>query len=223
MKFIGYIHNGFEEKFGIPRQSGLADTEAFITLVPPYNVPEAVRGLEGFSHIWILWDFSMAHDTKEEERWSPTVRPPRLGGNKRIGVFATRSPFRPNNIGLSCVKLDEIIFDERGPVLKVRGADLLNKTPIYDIKPYVPYSDSVPDARSGFAAEKPLTLDVCFECELPESLTIETKDDIEKILAQDPRPAYHKDPEKIYGMKYNGFEIKFKADGRKITVCDISF
>lgn len=223
MKVIGYIHNGFEEKFGIPRQSGLADTEAFITLVPPYNVPEAVRGLEGFSHIWILWDFSMAHDTKEEERWSPTVRPPRLGGNKRIGVFATRSPFRPNNIGLSCVKLDEIIFDERGPVLKVRGADLLNKTPIYDIKPYVPYSDSVPDARSGFAAEKPLTLDVCFECELPESLTIETKGDIEKILAQDPRPAYHKDSEKIYGMKYNGFEIKFKSDGRKITVCDISF
>lgn len=223
MKFIGYIHNGFEEKFGIPRQSGLIDTEAFIIFEPPYNVPEAIRGLEGFSHIWILWDFSMAHGKEENESWSPTVRPPRLGGNKRVGVFASRSPFRPNNIGLSCVKLDEIIFDERGPVLKVRGADLLNETPIYDIKPYVPYSDSVPDARSGFAAERPETLDVGFICDIPKSLTTEIKGDIKKILSQDPRPAYHNDSEKIYGMKYNGFEIKFKSDGRKITVCDILF
>ncbi len=223
MKFIGHIYTGFEEKFGIPRQSGLTDARATITFEPPYNVPEAVRGLEGFSHIWILWDFSMAHDNENDEHWSPTVRPPRLGGNKRVGVFATRSPFRPNNIGMSCVKLDEIIFDERGPVLKVRGADMLNKTPIYDIKPYIPYSDSIPDAKSGFANSRPETVEVCFECEIPERLPKETKADIETILSQDPRPAYHTDSEKIYGMKYSGFEIKFKGDGRKITVCDISF
>lgn len=138
MKIIARIHTGFEEKFGIPRQSGLAQTQAEIIFEPPYNIREAVRGLEEFSHIWILWDFSECHKEQKEREWYPTVRPPRLGGNTRIGVFATRSPYRPNHIGLSCVRLKEVAFDHRGPVLRVLGADLLNGTPIYDIKPYLP-------------------------------------------------------------------------------------
>ena len=223
MKIIARIHTGFEEKFGIPRQSGLAQTQAEIIFEPPYNIREAVRGLEEFSHLWILWDFSECHKEQQEREWYPTVRPPRLGGNRRIGVFATRSPYRPNHIGLSCVRLKEVVFDHRGPVLRVLGADLLNGTPIYDIKPYLPYADSFPDAKSGFASSAPKRTEVEFSCPVPGGISDEMLADIRELLKQDPRPAYQRDPGRIYGMKYAGVEIKFKGSEEKITVCDISF
>lgn len=223
MEIIAKIHTNFKEKFGIPRQSGLAETWGEIVFEPPYNIPEAVRGLEEFSHIWLLWDFSESRRATQGREWSPTVRPPRLGGNKRVGVFATRSPYRPNNIGLSCVKLEEVITDDRGPVLRVTGADLLDDTPIYDIKPYLPYADSRPEAKSGFASAEPDRAEVAFDCPIPEGVSKETLRAIEEILAQDPRPAYQDDAERIYGMKYGQAEIKFKGGKGKITVCDISF
>lgn len=223
MEIIAKIHTDFKEKFGIPRQSGLAETWGEIVFEPPYNIPEAVRGLEEFSHIWLLWDFSESRRAAQGREWSPTVRPPRLGGNKRVGVFATRSPYRPNNIGLSCVKLEEVITDDRGPVLRVTGADLLDDTPIYDIKPYLPYADSRPEAKSGFASAEPDRAEVEFDCPIPGEMSEETRRAIEEILVQDPRPAYQDDAERIYGMKYGQAEIKFKGGKGKITVCDISF
>lgn len=220
MKPIAYIRTGFHEKFGIPRQSGLAETEGYVEFEPEYGFPEAVRGLEEFSHIWLIWQFS---EIKEEE-WSPTVRPPRLGGNQRKGVFATRSPFRPNRLGLSCVKLNSVEIVKNVPVLHVTGADMMDKTPIYDIKPYVPYADSIPDARGSFAHSAPSKKVVEFSGgyrKTLEGMKPGMAEAVEQVLAQDPRPAYQKDGERIYTMEYEDLVIKFKADEVKLTVIDI--
>ena len=188
IKIIAHIENDFTEKFGIPRQSGLADVPSRIVFEPEYRVAEAFRGLEGFSHLWILWLFSEAMGKK----WSPTVRPPRLGGNTRMGVFATRSPFRPNSIGLSSVKISGIDLNSPdGPVITVTGADIMNGTPIIDIKPYLAYTDSHPEALSGFAlADRSDILTVDFPPELLEKVPEEKRHGLIKILAQDPRPSY---------------------------------
>ena len=204
MKIIGHIETDFKEKFGIPRQSGIVEeTIGKIIFEKKYQVPEAFRGLEDFSHIWILWKFSKA----EREEWSPTVRPPLLGGNKRMGVFSTRSPFRPNPVGLSSVKLDRIEYTkDRGPVLWVRGADLLDGTPIYDIKPYLAYADSHPDAVGGFTENlEERKLQVKVLCKEFDSLPKDKQTEIVKILEQDPTPSYKKE----YGMHYGDYEVKF--------------
>ena len=220
MKEIGYVRSDYGSKFGIPRQSGLADTEAEIVLLPPYHVPEAVRGLEEFSHIWVLWKFSENIDPGRE--WSPTVRPPRLGGNQRKGVFATRSPFRPNPIGLSCVRLINITREKGGTVLHISGEDMMNGTPVYDIKPYLVFSDSVPQAKCGFSD---LFRDDGLEVEIPEDILCkipkEKQKAVRQILAQDPRPSYQEDPEREYGMNYGGMEIKFKVKGKSLKVTRI--
>lgn len=207
MKIIGHIETDFKEKFGIPRQSGIVEeTIGKIVFEKKYQVPEAFRGLEDFSHIWILWKFSKA----EREEWSPTVRPPLLGGNKRMGVFSTRSPFRPNPIGLSSVKLEKVEYTkDRGPVLWVKGADLLDGTPIYDIKPYLAYADSHPDAVGGFTenlAKRKVQVKVL--CEEFSLLPEDRQTEIIKILEQDPTPSYKKDGEE-YGMHYGNYEVKF--------------
>ena len=208
---IATIKSGYKSKFGIPRQSGLVNgTEARIVFEPEYANPDALRGLEGFSHIWLIWQFSECIT----EEFQPTVRPPRLGGNVRLGVFATRSPFRPNALGLSCVKLERI---ENGELI-VSGADLMNGTPIYDIKPYIPYADCHPDAAEGFAPRPDKTLEVKFECACPEKI----KEALEELLAFDPRPHYQNDPGRIYGFEYEDYEIKFKADGTLCTVLEIN-
>ena len=221
MKIIGHIETDFKEKFGIPRQSGLVkESRGRIVFEKEYNVPEAFRGLEDFSHIWVLWQFSEA----VRETWSPTVRPPLLGGNKRMGVFATRSPFRPNSVGLSALKLENVEFSEKeGVVLHVSGADLLDGTPIYDIKPYLPYADSIPDAAGGFTEsleERRL------EVEFPEALLEKVKEEKRKalvaVLAADPRPSYQNDPEREYGMSFAEYEVKFKADGKNLTVTSVN-
>lgn len=219
MKIIAHMRTDFKEKFGIPRQSGLVNTKGRIVFEPEYARPEALRGLEDFSHIWVIWEFS----ANKEQNWSPTVRPPRLGGNKRVGVFATRSPFRPNPIGLSCVEIEKIeLSSKEGPVIHVKGADLLDGTPIYDIKPYLTYVDSHPEARSGFAQLAPaMNPEVVFECQIPGSMSEETKDIIEGLLKQDPKPAYQGDRDRIYGMTYDGFEVKFRDEETKICVCSV--
>ncbi|MBQ8509520.1 MAG: tRNA (N6-threonylcarbamoyladenosine(37)-N6)-methyltransferase TrmO [Clostridia bacterium] len=216
MKIIARIVSDYTDKFGIPRQSGLVPSEAKIIFEPEFRDPNALRGLEGWSHLWLIWQFSESI----VERWSPTVRPPRLGGNTRVGVFATRSPFRPNPIGLSSVKLVRIA-DEEGlwRVLYVTGADLMNGTPIYDIKPYLPYTDSHPDATGGFAADVfDHRLDVkippALLCRLPE----EKRGSLCEILAQDPRPSYKDDPTRVYGVKFAGFEVKFTVEGNRLEV-----
>ena len=217
---IAHIRSDFSEKFGIPRQSGLVEElTATVVFQPPYRVPDALRGLEGFSHLWLIWEFSQAR----RESWSPTVRPPRLGGNKRLGVFATRSPFRPNPLGLSCVRLLEIRQDrEQGPVLVVAGADLMDGTPIYDIKPYLPYADCKPEAVGGFAAQ-PKGADLEVEC--PPELLLRVPEDkrsgLLAVLAQDPRPQYQDDPERVYGMAFAGLEVKFRVAGDRLTVTEI--
>ena len=222
MNIIGYINSDFPEKFGVPRQSGLAETTARIFLEPPYNHPDAVRGLEEFSHIWLLWQFSENLDDEGNSRWSPTVRPPRLGGNRRKGVFATRSPFRPNPIGMSCVKLDKITFEEKGPVLHITGADMVNGTPLYDIKPYIPYADSHPQASGGFSDKAyAYSLKVQFGDGLLHKVEAEHRKVIEQILSQDPRPSYQEDSERVYGMSYADYEIKFKVDKDLLTVVQI--
>ena len=216
MKAIAYIHSDFNEKFGIPRQSGLVpETEARIVFLPEYRRAEAVRGLDGFSHIWLIWEFS---ETKIQS-WRPTVRPPRLGGNRRMGVFATRSPFRPNPIGLSSVKLLRIEFDSPdAPVIVVSGADLLDGTPIYDIKPYLPYVDCHPDAVGGFADEAPVrTLRVTDDGVL-NVIPQEKREALRHVLEGDPRPSYQNDPGRVYGFVFAGFEVKFKVDGNVLTV-----
>ncbi len=217
MHIIARIHTGFSGKFGIPRQSGLVSSlPGEIVFEPPYRNADALRGLEDFSHLWLIWEFSEAL----REAWSPTVRPPRLGGNRRMGVFATRSPFRPNPIGLSCVKLEEIILrSDQGPILRVSGADLMDGTPIYDIKPYLPYTDSHPEAKGGFA-EGALgwKLEVDFPEEGLEKLPAGDRETVLALLAQDPRPSYQHDPERVYGMAYNGFNIRFTVDGKRLTV-----
>lgn len=217
---IARMHSDFDQKFGIPRQSGLVEElESTIVFEPEFRSPDALRGLEGFSHLWIVWEFSKAR----RETWSPTVRPPRLGGNQRLGVFATRSPFRPNPIGLSCVKLVGVEQTaEFGPVIRVAGADLLNGTPIYDIKPYLPYADCKPEAVGGFAsAPKEATLTVHIPEEIVEKIPAEKLEAVCGVLAQDPRPSYQDDPERVYGMRFGGLEIKFKVDGENLTVCGV--
>lgn len=217
MKVIARIQSAFPEKFGIPRQSGLVeDLPAKIVFEPEYRVQEAVRGLEEFSHLWMIWEFSET----ARDSWSPTVRPPRLGGNQRLGVFATRSPYRPNPIGLSCVKLDHIEIDSSlGPVIHVRGADLMDGTPIYDIKPYLPYADSHPEAIAGFAAQKPEgKLRVEISEELSAAVSSELLASLRGVLAQDPRPAYQNNPERIYGLSFAGMEVRFQVSEDVLTV-----
>ena len=215
MKKIAVIHTDFPEKFGIPRQSGLAQTYGEIHFEKAFRDPSAVRGLEGFSHIWILWEFSENVDAG----WSPTVRPPRLGGNTRMGVFATRSPFRPNPIGLSCVKLERIDFDgENAPRLIVRGADMVDGTPIYDIKPYLPHADCVPEATGGFSA--PLT-DYCLQVKFADTVVFDRKDELAKILQQDPRPSYH-DDDREYGMTFAQHTVRFYVKDGTLYVTEIS-
>ena len=218
IKVIAHIHNDFTTKFGIPRQSGLTDLESIIVFEPEYQNADALRGIEGFSHLWLIWDFSLAH----RKKWSPTVRPPRLGGNKRMGVFATRSPFRPNPIGLSSVKLLGVEKTHKGMVLRVSGADILSGTPIYDIKPYLPYTDSHPDAKGGFAEDRQKDfLKVKIENELLNKIPKEKQAPLTEILSEDPRPHYIDNPNRIYGFEFSGFEVKFRVDGDTLYVTDI--
>lgn len=222
MKTIAKIHTDFPTKFGIPRQSGLVSSlEATIVFEPEFRNADALRGLEEFSHIWLLWEFSETIRNK----WTATVRPPRLGGNKRMGVFATRSPFRPSPIGLSCVRLERIIWQgEETPMLCVSGADLLDGTPIYDIKPYLPYTDSHPEAIGGFA-DGVMCQQLTVNCphELKECITKEHQQTVMEILAQDPRPSYQHDSERIYSMEYAGMDIRFTVDDNNIlTVREVA-
>ena len=220
MKVIARIHSDFSTKFGVPRQSGLVDElESTIIFEPEYRNPDALRGLDGFSHLWLVWVFDQA----VRKDWSPTVRPPRLGGNQRMGVFATRSPFRPNPIALSSVKLAGIEQTaEHGTVLKIRGADLMDGTPILDIKPYIPYADSHPDAIGGFAsAPAGETLEVAIPPELLERIPASRREALRGVLAQDPRPHYQDDPDRVYGFGFAGLEVKFSVDGNQLTVLNI--
>ena len=220
LKVIAHIHTAFPTKFGIPRQSGLVDSlRGEIVFTPEYRSPDAVRGLEDFSHIWLVWQFSGA----VRDSWSPTVRPPRLGGNTRMGVFATRSPFRPNPLGLSSVKLEAIeVRPEVGPVLIVRGADLMDGTPIYDIKPYIPYADCHPEATEGFTGQVEMqALTVEIPPELLARFPVEKRDALVGVLAQDPRPRYQADASRVYGLEFGGYEIKFRVDSQTLTVTDI--
>ena len=220
MRVIARIHTDFSTKFCVPRQSGLVDAlESTIVFEPEFRNADALRGLEGFSHLWLVWVFDQAI----REIWSPTVRPPRLGGNQRMGVFATRSPFRPNPIALSSVKLAGIEqTDAFGTVLKIRGADLMDGTPILDIKPYIPYADSHPDAIGGFASVPAgETLDVQIADDLLERVPENRREALRGVLAQDPRPHYQNDPERIYGFGFAGLEVKFSVDGSSLIVKDI--
>ena len=220
IKPIAYIRTDFSDKFGIPRQSGRAKSlMGKVIFTPEYRTPEALKGIEGFSHLWLLFDFSENHRSE----WSPTVRPPRLGGNKRVGVFASRSPFRPNPIGLSCVKLERLEkTDREGVVLVVSGVDLLDNTPIFDIKPYIPHADLRQDAVGGYADEQEnYRLTVTFPEELLLRLPEEKRAAAMECLAEDPRPAYQEEPERVYGMKYAGFDIRFRVEKDMLTVLDV--
>ena len=216
MKIIAHICTEFPEKFGIPRQSGLADTRATVVFEPEFQNPDALRGLEGYSHIWLLWQFSSAL----RARWLPTVRPPRLGGNARMGVFATRSPFRPSPIGLSSVRLCAVeLQGARGPLLHVAGADLMDGTPIYDIKPYLPYADCHPEATGGFAEEKRhYALTVDFPAALEAQIDPAHRAALRGVLAHDPRPSYQSDPERMYGVAFAGKNVKFTVEDGVLTV-----
>lgn len=217
---IARMHSDFPTKFGIPRQSGLvSELESTIVFEPEFRNADALRGLEGYSHLWIIWQFSEA----VRQDWSPTVRPPRLGGNKRMGVFATRSPFRPNNLGLSCVKLISIEETELdGTVLHVAGADLMDGTPIFDIKPYIPYSDSFPDALGGFTdTAEDYILDVVFPDDLLRILPASKQQAAIGVLSHDPRPSYQRKPNRIYGLTFAGFDIRFKVEENTLTVCEV--
>ena len=221
MEIIAHIHTDFPTKFGVPRQSGLVvGLPARIVFTPEFRNADALRGLEGFSHIWLLWDFSEAHDGKP---WRPTVRPPRLGGNRRMGVWATRSPFRPNHIGLSCVRILSIdLHTSQGPVICVDGADLMDGTPILDIKPYLPYADCKPQALGGFAAQpKEASLEVDCPRELLALVPEGKRAALLGVLAQDPRPQYQDDPERVYGMAFGGLEVRFRVAGDRLTVCQV--
>lgn len=219
LEIIAYIETDFPEKFGIPRQSGLVDElTGKIVFEPKYRSMDAVKGLEGFDYIWLLWEFQIA----KRENWSATVKPPRLGGNVSVGVFATRSPFRPNQIGLSCVRLDRIDDTKQGPVLYVSGIDLRDKTPIYDIKPYLPYADSHPEAECGFAgAVKDYELKVDFPEELLDRFPKEKQKGIIGVLKQDPRPSYHEDENRKYGVSYDGKDVHFTVKGDLLEVFDV--
>ncbi len=220
LKIIAHIKTDFSSKFGIPRQSGLVDElEATIIFEPEYRNPDALRGIEEYSHLWLLWQFSECAG----KEWTPTVRPPRLGGNKRMGVFATRSPFRPNPVGLSSVKLLGVEKTEKhGCVLRVAGADLLDGTPIYDIKPYLPYVDSHPEASNGFALdEKEGKLTVEFSENLLNLIPTEKQAALKAVLAQDPRPGYQDIPDRIYGIEFAGFDVRFKVENSTLKVTEI--
>ena len=220
LKPVARVHTDFAGKFGIPRQSGLVpELTAVLEFKPEFRSPEAVRGLEAYTHLWLIWEFSA-----NRTGGSLTVRPPRLGGNRRIGVFASRSPFRPNPLGLSCVKIDKVEDDQHlGPVIYVRGADLMDGTPVYDVKPYVAYADAHPEARSGFVDEKhwePLHV------EIPDKLAVKVPaqhlEALKATLAQDPRPAFHDDPERTYGMPYLNMDVRFRVKDGVLTVVDLA-
>ncbi len=220
MKIIAKIQSDFDSKFGIPRQSGLVDElKAKIIFEPQFRVKDAVRGLEDFSHIWLLWNFSKS----PVGEWTPTVRPPVLGGNERMGVFATRSPVRPNPIGLSVVRLEKIELDSKlGPILHVSGADLLNGTPIFDIKPYIPYADSYPEATGGFTQRRVrYKLQVEFPPHLLEIIPEDKRVAIVKVLELDPRPSYHEDPHRQYGFEFAGYDVRFVVMGDLLTVQEV--
>ncbi len=219
---IAHIETPFKTKFGVPRQPGLVECEARVVFEPEYRVPEAVRGLEGFDYLWLIWQFHLNNDSSfitHHSSFKPTVRPPRLGGNKRVGVFATRSPFRPNPIGLSCVRLLRI---EAGPVLVIQGADLVDGTPILDIKPYLPYTDSHPEARSGFAPDAPAT---ALSVEDPDGVLAPLPADLREALcqslAQDPRPHYQDDADRIYAMLFDRWEVRFCVKDNKLTIISL--
>ena len=220
LKVIAHIHTAFPTKFGIPRQSGLVDSlRGEVIFTPEYRNADAVRGLEDFSHIWLVWQFSGA----VRDNWSPTVRPPRLGGSERVGVFATRSPFRPNAIGLSCVKLEGVRHEDGlGDVLIVSGADLMDGTPIYDIKPYLPYADAHPEALGGFAPSPKETIKVKSPPELLQKLPEGQREALLGVLAQDPRPQYQNDPERVYGMSFGGWDVKFCVKDGVLTVLSLA-
>lgn len=220
---IAYIRTEFSEKFGIPRQSGLAASlRGTVVFEPEYRNADALRGLEGFSHLWLIWEFS-ANTTGGE--WQPTVRPPRLGGNERMGVFATRSPFRPNPLGLSCVEIDSIELDTvDGPVIHVKGADLMDGTPIYDIKPYIKYADARPHATCGYVDN---LNERSLKVVLPQDIAAKVEDktvlvSLVQTLSLDPRPSYHDDPEREYGMAFAGMNVRFKVSSNVLTVVDIN-
>lgn len=220
LQVIARIRSDFPEKFGIPRQSGLVDElQAEIVFEPAYRSADALRGLEGFSHLWLIWEFSQA----VREHWSPTVRPPRLGGNTRMGVFATRSPFRPNPIGLSCVRLVGVEqTSDRGAVIRVAGADLLDGTPIYDIKPYLPYADCRPDAIGGWTGgEADTQLEVHCPPELLAPLSAKRQQALLGVLANDPRPHYQNDPERVYGLRFAGYNVRFSVKEKHLTVLSV--
>lgn len=221
MKIIARIHSDFPTKFGIPRQSGLVETlRATIIFEPEYRNPDALRGLDGFSHLWLIWQFSES----VREDWSPTVRPPRLGGNTRMGVFATRSPFRPNAIALSCVKLIGIYETaEHGTVLEVAGADLMDGTPIFDIKPYIPYADCYPEASGGFTdTADDFLLEVDFPPVLLEMVPENQRNALLDVLSHDPRPSYQNTPDRIYGMAFGALDVRFRVKDQLLTVVEIA-
>lgn len=220
LKVIAHIRDDFPTKFGLPRQSGLVSAiKGSIIFEPKYRDPNALRGLEGYSHLWLLWGFSET----DREKWQPMVRPPRLGGNVPMGVFATRAPYRPNAIGLSCVKLDSIETDEHGAqYLRVSGLDMMDGTPVYDIKPYLPYVDCHPEATGGFSEEsKDYALKVVFPEEWLIMIPEEQREAIIGALANDPRPAYQNDPARRYGVEYAGFDVRFHVDNGVLTVCEV--
>ena len=219
MKIIAKIHTDFPEKFGIPRQSGLVEElEGTIVFEPEYRSMDALKGIEGFNYLWLLWKF----EGTERKHWSATVKPPRLGGNTHVGVFATRSPFRPNPIGLSCVKLKSVEMTAQGPVLHVAGIDMLDGTSLYDIKPYLPYVDCHTDASDGFAGEvKEHSLDVEFPENLLQCLPMDKRTAAIEVLGQDPRPQYQDDPTRKYGVSFAGFDVHFFVNGKILTVCEV--
>lgn len=219
---IAFFHSPMTSKFGLPRQSGVVPgLEGKIVFEEKFRIPDALKGLENFDFIWLIWGFSENINTDEGDSWRPMVRPPRLGGNKKVGVFASRSPFRPNHLGLSSVKINHITFDEEnGPVIHVRGADLMDGSPVYDIKPYIPYCDSHPEAFAGFVSKEGWrTLEVIF----PENLRKDVEDAqiITELLSQDPRPSYQNFPERVYGMEYKGMDIRFMVKDRILTVIEV--
>lgn len=220
MNIIAHIHTDFGTKFGVPRQAGLIDElEGRIVFTPPYRVADALRGLEGFSHLWLIWDFSEAHRAE----WSPTVRPPRLGGNQRMGVFATRSPFRPNPIGLSSVAISRIdLHTPEGPVIYIKGADLMDGTPIFDIKPYLAFTDAHPEARGGYTDEtrQQRELKVVIPDGVAARFSLERLEALRAVLAHDPRPHYHDDPQRTYGMEFAGTDLHFRVADGTLTIIE---
>ena len=220
IQIIAKMRSDFPTKFGIPRQSGLVEElESTIVFEPEFRNPDALRGIEGYSHLWLIWQFSQA----VRQDWSPTVRPPRLGGNTRMGVFATRSPFRPNHLGLSCVRLPGVEHTEsEGTVIHVAGADLMDGTPIVDIKPYIPYSDSFPDALGGFTdSAEDFILEVVFPENLLKVLPENKRQAAIGVLSHDPRPSYQRKPDRVYGLGFAGFDIRFTVEEKVLTVCDV--